>query len=367
MTNRSLPSVTVVIPVYNGEVFVEHTVRSALAQTYPNLEVLIVDDGSSDATPAILDHLKTNMERLRVVSIPNGGVANARNVGTQLSTARYVAYLDADDLWHPTKIEKQVATLERHGEDPTWVACYTLYRQIDSEGRVLGAGASHETRGTFFPSHLAINHVGNGSSLLVRRDAALAVGGFDPSYVALGIGGCEDWDFQMRLLQRYQMDLVREFLVGYRIYPGNMSSNLSSMTGASLAVFENFATDPRLAPDFIRLARGRKNRVALAKYLRIGRWGDVARTFGTSLHCDLLGFLRDIVIRGPSILYRGSKWAIRRCVPSALPSKWNKDLRRHFDTYLPEGGLMPADSLPEAALRQRLARFDAEFELDTHS
>ena len=105
-------SVTVIIPVYNGEEFVERTVRSAAGQTYPELRILAVNDGSTDGTEAILARLAAEVANFSYVTTPNGGVARARNTGTEMADSTYVAYLDADDLWHPTKIAKQVAALQ---------------------------------------------------------------------------------------------------------------------------------------------------------------------------------------------------------------------------------------------------------------
>ncbi|MFO3797298.1 MAG: glycosyltransferase family 2 protein, partial [Anaerolineales bacterium] len=217
-----LPKVTVVIPAYNAEMYLGSTIESALSQTYKNFEVLVVDDGSTDRTKQIGLTFAAKDARLRIVSGPNGGVARARNVGTELADGKYVAYLDADDLWHETKLAEQVRILEA-ASDTSWAACYALFLFIDSSGFVVRPGPTRRAEGYILARHLFAKFVGNGSSLLVRRDAALAVGGFDPSYADAGIGGCEDFDFELRLAARYRIAVAPEYLIGYRSYPGNMS------------------------------------------------------------------------------------------------------------------------------------------------
>jgi GT2 family glycosyltransferase len=106
-----------------------------------------------------------------------------------------------------------VAALAAHGHVEEWAACYALSRYVGVADEVLGNGPSVEARGDFFEKHLYRNHVGNGSALMVRRDVALALGGFDESHAARGIGGLEDYDFQLRLLRGHRLELVREFLV----------------------------------------------------------------------------------------------------------------------------------------------------------
>jgi glycosyltransferase involved in cell wall biosynthesis len=253
-----LQSVTVIVPVYNGQDFIERTIRSAAAQDYPRIEILVVDDGSTDSTASILDRLARELPRVRYVTIPNGGVANARNYGTELAETDYVAYLDGDDLWHPSKITRQVEALSRHGDDESWAACYALFRRIDGDDRLIANGAVHLARGDILADHLRVNHVGNGSSLLVRRRAALDVGGFDPAYAARGIGGCEDFDFQLRLLKKYKMEVVPEYLVGYRFHESCMSRNHRAMAMGYLATVENALDGAQVT------ARDRKKALAAA-------------------------------------------------------------------------------------------------------
>ncbi len=107
------PLVSVVIPAFNASTYIERTLRSVMRQTYAALEIVVVNDGSTDHTAKLVEQIAASDSRIRLLSTPNRGVAAARNTGIEASSGRFVAFLDADDLWHPTKIEKQVNALKR--------------------------------------------------------------------------------------------------------------------------------------------------------------------------------------------------------------------------------------------------------------
>ncbi|MBY3066178.1 glycosyltransferase family 2 protein [Rhizobium laguerreae] len=230
----SEPLVSVVIPAFNAFRYIERTLRSAGRQTYRNLEIIVINDGSTDDTAKVVEQVALEDSRIRLLSTPNRGVAAARNTGIQEAAGWFVAFLDADGLWHQTKIEKQVNALKCLS--PQWAAVYVLHYIINSHDEILRSCRPDVARGYIFARHLTFKYVGNGSALLVRRDVALEIGGFDSSYAAAGIGGCEDLDFELRLAARYHIEVVPERLVGYRQYPGNMSSNHLQMGRGALEV-----------------------------------------------------------------------------------------------------------------------------------
>lgn len=262
--------VSIVIPAFNAERFIAKTLASAQAQTYENIELVVVDDGSTDGTRSIVETLGAADKRLRLFSTPNRGVARARNLGIENARGAYVAFLDADDLWHPTKIERQVEALNVHQSDPHWAGVYTFHRTINEEDQVTGNGQTLvDCRGYILARNLVLKFIGNGSNLLVHRDAALAVGGFDPSYAADGIGGCEDLDFELRLAARYRIEAVRSFLVGYRLYKGNMSSDGSRMAKSMIETVARHAKlNPSIAPRAKRWAFGNGYRYSFQVLLR---------------------------------------------------------------------------------------------------
>jgi len=219
--------VSVVVPAFNAAGTIHETLQSVSQQTHPHLDVIVVDDGSTDETAAIARRHSLNDPRVRVISRPNEGVASARNEGIRASRGEFIAFIDADDLWHPTKIAKQLAALQSAGPETALV--YSPFRQIDANGRVIASPHKYGVSGWVIYRHFFSNIVGNGSALLVRKAVLEELSGFDASLRRQGAEGCEDLLLQLRIAARYRFGEVSEYLVGYRKLPGNMSSNADQM------------------------------------------------------------------------------------------------------------------------------------------
>lgn len=266
------PLVSIVVPAFNAERFLSRTLASAQRQTHNRLEIIIVDDGSTDGTRSIVESIAAQDDRVRIVSVKNGGVASARNVGIDEAKGEFIAFLDSDDLWHPEKIADQVAALTVRNTNGA-VASYTLMRLIDVHDRFLhnGSGVGHS--GYIFARHLFSRPVGNGSSLFLFRERALSVGGFDTSWAANGLGGCEDLDLELRLAARHPLVAVRRYLVGYRAYPGNMSSNGLALARSVLSTVEHhIGRHPELPEWAVRKARASTLEYALHNIAAVGEW-----------------------------------------------------------------------------------------------
>jgi glycosyltransferase involved in cell wall biosynthesis len=186
--NRS-KFVSIIIPAYNAERFLARTLKSALSQDYESFDIIVVNDGSTDDTAKIVSEFRAVDQRVRLISTDNYGVAAARNAGISATTAEFLAFLDADDLWCPSKLRLQVEAL--NGKDDC-AAVYTWSLSIDENDRVKRQITSCELSGYILCRHLITWPVGNGSSLLVRRAVALDIGGFDSGFKELGCGGAED-------------------------------------------------------------------------------------------------------------------------------------------------------------------------------
>jgi len=126
--------VSIIIPVYNAAVYIGETIESVLAQTYCEWELLLVDDGSGDASCEIMEGYAKQDERIRVMCKENEGAARARNTGVEKANGRYVAYLDADDLWAPNKLEKEIMFAKENDA----AFCFTGYEFADEKGRGTG-------------------------------------------------------------------------------------------------------------------------------------------------------------------------------------------------------------------------------------
>jgi glycosyltransferase involved in cell wall biosynthesis len=219
--------VSVVIPAYNAAATIGETLRSVRSQTHRMLEILVIDDGSSDGTADVVRvHAALDL-RIRLVRQVNGGVAAARNRGIKEAAADLIAFVDADDLWAPDKIEKQIAALQKGG--PSVALVYTWYAQIDEASRITDTTHSPTNAGDVLERMCLGNLVGNGSSILVTKAALEEIGGFDPSLRARRAQGCEDQQFYFRMAERYHFTVVPERLTGYRRTSTNMSSDLLQM------------------------------------------------------------------------------------------------------------------------------------------
>lgn len=226
MTSSAAPgasTVAVVIPAYNAAATIDATLRSVRGQTHRALDIVVVDDGSSDATAAIAARHARQDARIRVVSQPNGGVARARNTGIRASDAALVAPIDADDLWHPDTIARQLAALERGG--PSVGLVYTWSATLDRAGRVVGLHQRATVAGDSVRPLLRKNVLENASCTLFRRAAFEQAGGYEPALRDAGAQGCEDWLFSLAVARHWHFAVVPAFLTGYRVLPGNMSSN----------------------------------------------------------------------------------------------------------------------------------------------
>lgn len=353
--------VSVVIPAYNAEKFLERTLRSALRQTHRNLEVLVINDGSTDETLSIAEAIARDDKRIRIITIPNGGVANARNVGIQAASAEFIAFLDADDLWHPSKIELQLEALT--GPEGEGVAAvYTLRRTINLNDRATNQGGGLGCTGFMLARLLYAKPIGNGSSLLVRREAALRVGGYNPAWAAQGLGGCEDLDFELRLAAHHRFAAVPLCLVGYRVYPGNMSSNGVRMSRAALATVEHHVKlHPELPALAVRQAMCSTIQYSLQELAREKEW---------KLHSSYL--LRLLRTHLPSGLLYTNKMAMRRLrrkIQERLQDRGMTILRLtgppHFDELSPARNVTFAGRAPgsrEQRIVDQLAVIDAMLE-----
>jgi len=219
-------SLSVVIPVYNGAGFIADTVRSALNQTYQGYEVIVVNDGSKDTT---LEQLVQFGDAIKVISIPNGGVSNARNVGIRASAGELIAFLDADDIWVPEKLERQATAMRQH---PGVGFCFCNYTVIDHS---IGAVVAHFEQFNGDPEIVAdrpmaaasalralvkCNFVGTCSNVMVRRDVFDHAGLFDTRFRQ-----AEDYDLWLRCAAETDFLMMSQVLVDKTTHETNLTNN----------------------------------------------------------------------------------------------------------------------------------------------
>lgn len=230
---ESLPLVSVVIPTYNYGHFVCEAIESALAQTYPHIEVIVVDDGSRDDTKKRLEQYGS---KIRTVYQDNRGLSAARNTGIKEAKGVYIAFLDSDDIWIPKKIEQQIQAFE--GKTSLGiVSCSNL--EINEKGDVLGEVLKQDfkNRKELIDNLILRNVISGGSNAVVRKDCFSKIGLFDET-----LNSSEDWDMWLRITYHYDVKIVEAPLVKVRVSPKSMSSapNASRMLQNELKVLDKY-------------------------------------------------------------------------------------------------------------------------------
>lgn len=223
-----MPLVSVIIPVYNGEITIKETIESVLNQTFSDFELLVINDGSQDKTLDVVSSLLDS--RIQVFSYSNSGVAATRNKGISHAVGEYISFIDADDLWTPDKLETQVKALQAN---PQAAVAYSWSDWIDESGQFLRAGGHITANGKVYSKLLVRDFIESGSNPLIRSQALAEVGGFDQS-----VTPAEDWDMWLRLAARYEFVLVPSVQIFYRISPNSASFNVWKMESGSIKVID---------------------------------------------------------------------------------------------------------------------------------
>ena len=274
-------SVSLIIATFNHARFLGAALDSALAQTLKGVEVIVVDDGSTDGTPAVLARYA---DRVRVIRQTNRGLAVARNTGLAAARGTYVSFLDADDVVLPTKLAEQVAQLEAA---PTvgWTYCDVLIETVATGHEMraserFGYGA-RMLDGWLFPELIHGNFI-PAIAPLVRRTVLDAAGGFDDRLTAL-----EDWDLWLRLSLIAEARYSPAVLVRYRVHPGGMSEDRSRMDRNRFRVLDKLCRTRPAAVEGLgavgrRIIADTHNWLGKEAYAR-GDWAEARRRFAASL------------------------------------------------------------------------------------
>ena len=256
--------VSVVIPNYNYERYLRETIDSVLGQTYPDVEIIVVDDGSKDESKEILAGYG---DRIRTIFQKNQGVSATRNNGVKESTGEFIAFLDADDAWLPTKLEKQV---RRFREDSSLGLLHVGVDEVDADGNSLVErleGVEGNVSATLLMSKRE-GVLGGGSGLMVPRRVFDEVGGFD-----LRLSTSADWDLFYRISERYSVGFVPEILLKYRVHNSNMHGNVKVMEHDMMLAFEKaFRTQDREIQAARRPAYGSLHQMLAGSYFVAGNY-----------------------------------------------------------------------------------------------
>lgn len=248
------PLVSVVIPAYNAATFIGQTLRSVMAQTYENLEIIVVNDGSQDETVDIVQDFSANDSRIRLLHQVNAGVAAARNLGIKSARGEFIAPVDADDIWYPNNIALQMEAMRRGG--PGTGLVYSWSVDIDESGQPTGGFRATAISGNVYTTLIGHNFIGNASATLIRRRCLEEVGGYDSTLRAQQAQGCEDWDLYLRIAEQYDFQVAPHFLIGYRKLDSSMSCDYRAMAKShSLVMARVKARHPELPAYLWKLSR----------------------------------------------------------------------------------------------------------------
>ena len=260
------PKVSVIIPNYNYSQYLREAIESALAQTASDIEIIVVDDGSTDGSQEVIESYG---EQIRAVYQQNQGVSAARNHGASLSSGEFVAFLDADDAWLPVKIERQLALF---ADDAELGLTHVGVVEIDGNGQPLlektdGREGWVSTDLLRFEGPVIL---GGGSGLMLSRRVFDEVDGFDKR-----LSTSADWDLFYQVSRRYRVGFVPEVLLKYRVHASNMHGNIGAMEHDMLIGFEKaFATGDAAER---RKCYGNLHKMLAGSYFRSGKYADFAR------------------------------------------------------------------------------------------
>lgn len=232
-----MPKVSVIVPTYNCAQYLPEALDSALAQTYSDFEILIIDDGSTDDTKKILEpYLKTFKSKIRNIYQENKGHSLARNNGLKNAKGEFIAFLDADDKWYPHRLEEEIKLIEAN---PVVGLVHANAMRLSEDGRLLGAYSRKKqylSGFIFKPLFLRLADI-SCATVLLRKSCCDNVGYFDTHLTRLG---CEDRELWLRIAKKYRIEYVDQVLAYYRVRDASASRDSTKMLNARLYVIDKF-------------------------------------------------------------------------------------------------------------------------------
>lgn len=245
-----MAEISVVIPTKNRANYILQALDSVFAQTFTDYEIIVVDDGSTDGTASVLKPL-INANKLRYVVQPPAGVSAARNHGLRLAAAPYIAFLDSDDMFLPTKLEKQIAVFRQH---PEFGFVHCSFSKFNDAGQELGVRDTSRFSGWIYPAMLQEWSILMAMPcMLMRADVLREAGGFDEQ-----MNWAEDLDLWRRIARRYPIGVVVEPLVRVRVHAASTTfDRRAGMHGFERYLEKAFAEDASLPELFKRKARAK--------------------------------------------------------------------------------------------------------------
>jgi len=228
--NFKKPLVSIVIPVYNSEKYLQETVQSVINQTYSNWELIIVDDGSLDTSLLIAEKFAIQNQKIQIIEKSNTGVSDSRNVGLRSVKGKYVAFLDSDDVWLPNNLEAKIGLLQNTNVDAAYSFCETI-NEYSKKLNSLKKGCSNFSLDDMLLWNA--NYITIPSGLIFKTSVVTSIGGFNRK-----LTNNADQEILMRLLANNGKVVVYESVTWhYRIHSSNMSLNIKTMEKDTLLTY----------------------------------------------------------------------------------------------------------------------------------
>lgn len=341
------PLVSVIVPAFNADATLRESVASALNGSYKNIEVFIVDDGSTDSTGLVGEAIARSDDRAKLLRRENGGVSAAMNAGLAKASGEFVARLDADDLWHSEKLDRQVAAaLQR----PDVALLYTDVRYVNDRGQVVRDVAPQDFPERALCRGICESIVGGNSSALMRKETVSEAGGYDES-----LSSWEDLFLQLKISARYPIARVPGYLVGYRVRPGSLSARPGNMLSSWIIARERIkSTFPQIPSQVLDWANARRCADLAESFAWAGAWATTARLLREALRDDPERTTRFLAYRAARhIRNRFSKQTDTTPVRLFSECDPGKPIRlSEYDRSLEGNGLRELDERRAKALRQ---------------
>ena len=294
--------VSIVVPVYNGEQYLEQTVESILNQDYRNIELILIDDGSSDKSAEIMRKLEKSDARIRPFYNKNGGVANARNFGIAQANAEFIAFCDQDDLWLPTKLAKQIPLFENPKIGLVYCGAIAKYEMYNKQSK---PSFDNKYKGDVFSQLVKLNMF-TCCTAVARKTYLEQVGGFDDDRTLMGV---DDWHLWLKLAMACEFDYVEEHLAIHVFHGDNYSLNDEKMHEAEIVCLnkiEHIATQHHKTADWASIKQQLHVRYAKS-YIFSGLYDLAGNTFIRAHHTknNLKLYVKGIVFKlTPNIVWK---------------------------------------------------------------
>lgn len=226
-----MAKVSIIIPAYNAALFIEETVQTVLTQTYSNIELIIVNDGSTDNTLKLLKHIEELDVRVKIITKKNSGVCDSRNKGLEIASGSFITFLDADDLWEPTFLEKTIILFD---SNKNINAVYSKAQLINEKSEKLNSFIEATTiKNTGDILEWKNGYIASMGCTIYRKSTVDSVGMFDKN-----LSTAADQDFHLRIAKITPIVALNEILFYYRIHENNMHQNIKVMEKDHIYVFK---------------------------------------------------------------------------------------------------------------------------------